>query len=59
MNAAELDELYTKLCHALTAAGEAKTPMVLARLTLLLMESAASASVVDKAIDEAIDGMLP
>ncbi|MEO7007587.1 MAG: hypothetical protein ABI156_00430 [Caldimonas sp.] len=58
MNAQELDDVYTQLCHALTAAGEEKTALVLARLSLLLMQQAASAAAVAQAIDDATDGML-
>jgi hypothetical protein len=58
MNAQELDDVYTQLCHALTAAGEARTAQVLARLALLLMQQASSAAAVARAIDDATDGIL-
>ena len=38
LNDQELDELYTQTCHAMTAQGEARTPLFLARLALLLMK---------------------
>lgn len=56
MNAQELDDAYTRLCYALTEAGEAKTPMVLARLALLLMQEVGDAARVTKAIDDAVAG---
>jgi hypothetical protein len=34
----ELDEVYTEACHTMTDLGEAKTPLFLARLALLLMK---------------------
>lgn len=57
MNAQELDDAYTRLCHALTEAGEAQTPMVLARLALLLMQEVGDAARVTKAIDDAVAGL--
>ncbi len=54
MNATELDDAYTRLCHGLTAAGEAATPKILARLVLLLMTQAADAAAVTQAIDDAL-----
>jgi hypothetical protein len=34
----ELDEAYTQACHTMTHVGEARTPLYLARLSLLLMK---------------------
>jgi hypothetical protein len=59
MTPQELDEVYTKLGYALTEVGEEKTPMVLARLTLLLMRATGDAQVISRAIDEAVEGMRP
>ncbi len=59
MNPQELDEVYTKLGYALTEVGEEKTPMVLARLALLLMQRAGDAAAVGTAIDEAVEGFRP
>lgn len=56
MNAQELDDAYTRLCMALTAAGEHKTPMVLARLALLLMQEVGNVERVTHAIEAAADG---
>ena len=59
MNAQELDDVYTKLGYALTDAGEEKTPMVLARLVLLLMQRVDDAAKVSTAIDQAVEGFRP
>lgn len=59
MTATELDDAYTRLCHGLTAAGDAATPQVLARLVLLLMSQAGDAAVVTRAIEEALHGHVP
>ena len=56
MNAQELDDVYTKLGYALTEVGEEKTPMVLARLALLLMQRVGDAGAVSAAIDAAVEG---
>ncbi|MGD9944321.1 MAG: hypothetical protein AB7L76_18300 [Burkholderiaceae bacterium] len=56
MTEQELDELYTKLCYGLTEAGETRTPMVLARLALLLMKAVDDSAAVERAIGEALDG---
>ncbi|MCC6209982.1 MAG: DUF2783 domain-containing protein [Burkholderiales bacterium] len=54
MNAQELDEAYTRLCYALTDAGESRTPMILARLALLLMQEVGDAARIGRAIDAAL-----
>lgn len=59
MNAQELDDVYTKLGYALTEVGEEKTPMVLARLVLLLMQRVDDAGKVGEAIDAALEGFRP
>ena len=56
MNPQELDDVYTKLGYALTEVGEEKTPMVLARLALLLMQRVGDAAAVSAAIDAAVEG---
>ena len=56
MNAQELDDVYTKLGYALTEVGEEKTPMVLARLVLLLMQRVDDAGKVSAAIDATVEG---
>ncbi len=50
MSEQELDEVYTRLCHGLTDAGEAHTPAVLARLVLLLMKRVDDAAAIHEAI---------
>jgi len=57
MDAQELDDVYTQLCHGLTAAGEAQTPKILARLALLLLLQAPSAQAASKAVADALEGM--
>ena len=54
MNEEELDAVYTRLCHALTGAGEEATPGVLARLVLLLMKRVGDKAAIDEAIDIAM-----
>jgi len=55
MSEQELDEVYTRLCYALTEVGEAQTPAVLARLTLLLMKQVDDAGAIHGAIDSALE----
>ncbi|MBS0219614.1 MAG: hypothetical protein JSR91_02625 [Proteobacteria bacterium] len=59
MTAQELDDLYTRLCHGLTAAGEGKTPMILARLVMLMMRRSESAATCRADIDDALYGLIP
>lgn len=59
MNPQELDDVYTKLGYALTEVGEEKTPMVLARLVLLLMQRVGDAAAASTAIDQAVEGFRP
>lgn len=54
MSDQEFDEVYTRLCYALTDAGEAQTPAVLARLVLLLMKQVNDAARINQAIDFAL-----
>ena len=37
MTDSELDAVYTRLCHTMTALGEAQAPLFLARLALLAL----------------------
>ena len=53
---AELDELFTKLSVGLAAAGQERTPMILARLALLLMHEVGDAERVAAAVAEALRG---
>lgn len=55
MSDQEFDEVYTRLCHALTGVGMDGTPAVLARLTLLLMTQVNDAPAIHHAIDAALE----
>lgn len=59
MTAQELDDVYTKLGYALTEVGEKDTPLVLARLVLLLMQKIGDAPAISLAIDAAVEGYKP
>jgi hypothetical protein len=52
----ELDEAYTRTCYAMTELGEAKQPLFLARLALLLMKEVGDAGRVRAAIEAACAG---
>ncbi len=54
LTSAELDELYSLLSAGLTEAGDEKTAMVLARLSLLLMHEVGDKERVHTAIQEAL-----
>jgi Protein of unknown function (DUF2783) len=49
----ELDEVYTRACYAMTELGEAKQPLFLARLALLLMKEVGDAGLIRGAIEDA------
>jgi hypothetical protein len=49
----ELDEVYTQACHTMTQVGEAKAPLFLARLALLLMKEVGDAGRIRTAIETA------
>ncbi len=49
----ERDAVYTQLCQTLTEVGEAQAPVMLARLTLLLMERLGDAGIARHLIAEA------
>ena len=51
---AELDELFTGLWVGLAAAGQERTPMILARLALLLMHEVGDAERVAAAVTAAL-----
>jgi hypothetical protein len=46
----ELDEVYTQACTTMTEVGEAKTPLFLARLALLLMKEVGDSKRIRSAI---------
>ena len=56
MTPQELDDVYTRLGYALTEVGEKDTPLVLARLVLLLMQKVGDAPAISVAIDAALEG---
>jgi hypothetical protein len=49
----ELDDVYTRACHAMTELDEARQPLFLARLALLLMKEVGDAARVRAAIESA------
>lgn len=49
----ELDEVYTRTCYAMTELGEARQPLFLARLALLLMKEVGDAARVRATIESA------
>ena len=49
----ELDELYSLTCRTMTALGNGKTELFLARLALLLMKEVGDAERVRKAVESA------
>jgi hypothetical protein len=49
----ELDDVYTKACYAMTELGEAKQPVFLARLALLLMKEVGDVGRIRAAIESA------
>ncbi len=49
----ELDEVYTQACCAMTEVGEARTPLYLARLALLLMKEVGDVARIRAAIEAA------
>ena len=53
MTDAELDQVYTHLCHTLTAQGEAQAPLYLARLALLALHQLGDATAALALVDAA------
>lgn len=53
MNAAELDDIYSAICHRMTAAGESEALLYLGRLTLLLVNEIGDPAVIRRALDAA------
>jgi hypothetical protein len=49
----ELDEVYTRACHAMTELGESKQPLFLARLALVLIKEVGDAARIRAAIESA------
>lgn len=57
MNNDELDAVYTQLCTTLGAHGEARAPLILARLSLLLITRLDDAAAACQCIEEAAQGL--
>jgi Protein of unknown function (DUF2783) len=51
----ELDEVYTQACYTMTALGEQRTPLFLARLALVLMKEVGDANRIRAVIEAARD----
>ena len=49
----ELDDVYTTACYAMTDVGEARQPLFLARLALLLMKEVGDTARIRAAIESA------
>jgi hypothetical protein len=49
----ELDDVYTRACYAMSELGEARQPLYLARLALLLMKEIGDAGRIRAAIEAA------
>jgi hypothetical protein len=59
MKDADLDALYTQMCHAMTALGEAQAPLYLARFALLALTQIDDRSTIERLITEAALGLEP
>jgi hypothetical protein len=55
----ELDAVYTHLCQALGAQGEAQAPLMLARLALLLIDQLGDAPAAHALIEAAAQDLRP
>lgn len=59
MNEADLDALYTRMCHTMTALGEAQAPLYLARFALLALTQIDDRATIERLITEAAQGLAP
>lgn len=57
MNDADLDALYSRLCRTMTALGEAKAPLYLARFALLALTQIDDRAAGERLIVEAAAGL--
>ena len=57
MTEEQLDELYTRVCRTMTAAGEENTELYLARLVLLLMHEIDDSKRIERALAAAAEGL--
>jgi hypothetical protein len=55
MTEQELDEVYTKVCRKIEAAGPSRSELYLARLVLLLMGEVNDRARIERAIDAALE----
>lgn len=53
MNAADLDDIYSTICHRMTAAGESDALLYLGRLALLLVNEIGDPAIIHRALDAA------
>jgi hypothetical protein len=57
MTDSDLDNVYTRLCKAMTQVGEANAPLFLARFALLAIDTIDDPAVALNLIDDASEGM--
>ena len=57
MTDSELDAVYTRLCHTMTALGEAQAPLFLARLALLALTELDDAELAQRLLSDAAHGL--
>ena len=57
LTAEQLDDVYTRACHAMTELGQARGELFLARLALLLMKEVGDAPRIVAAIETAQQGV--
>jgi hypothetical protein len=57
MNASDLDAVYTHLCRTMTAVGEERAPLFLARFALLAIDRLGDANVVRELTEAAAEGL--
>lgn len=59
LSASQRDVIYTELSHAVTAAGDTREALFLARLALLLAEEVGNEGRIRAAIADALHGLTP
>jgi hypothetical protein len=57
MNDADLDALYTRICHTMTALGQAQAPLYLARFALLALVRIGDRATGERLITDAAEGL--
>jgi hypothetical protein len=57
MTDSDLDTVYTRLCKAMTQAGEASAPLFLARFAMLAIDTIDDPAVALNLIDDASEGI--